>query len=133
MESAAVKERLAKGMAAAWQEQLAFDGQDQKVIGIRLCKSQERITSAPMIVVACLYLAELDAYPDPNRAEAERIMAIQSLGAAVQNFLLHIYAERVRCRLDVRTAFLPGRRAGYAPIAGRVDSARNAAGRSRRR
>jgi F420 biosynthesis protein FbiB-like protein len=93
IESAAVTERLAEAMTRAWQEQLALDGQDQAVIGIRLRKSQERITIAPVIVVACLYLADLDVYPDPDRAEAERIMAIQSLGAAVQNFLLHIYAS----------------------------------------
>jgi F420 biosynthesis protein FbiB-like protein len=93
VESYAVKQRLAGAMATAWQEQLALDGQDQAVIGIRLRKSQDRITSAPVIVVACLYLADLDVYPDPDRAEAERIMAIQSFGAAVQNFLLHVYAS----------------------------------------
>ncbi|HET7056156.1 MAG TPA: nitroreductase family protein [Thermomicrobiales bacterium] len=93
IESAAVKRQLAEAMAATWREQLALDGQDQAVIGIRLRKSQERITGAPVIVVACLYLADLDVYPDPDRAEAERTMAIQSLGAAVQNFLLHVYAS----------------------------------------
>jgi F420 biosynthesis protein FbiB-like protein len=92
VESDAVKQRLAEAMASAWREQLALDGQDSAVIGIRLRKSQERITFAPTIVVACLYLADLDAYPDQDRAEAEQIMAIQSLGAAVQNFLLHVYA-----------------------------------------
>ena len=48
---------------------------------------------APVLVLACLYLNDLDVYPDAERQEAERIMAIQSLGAAVQNLLLTIYSE----------------------------------------
>ena len=47
---------------------------------------------APVLVLVCLYLNDLDVYPDADRQEAERIMAIQSLGSAVQNFLLTIYA-----------------------------------------
>jgi len=92
------------------------------VIGVRLRKSQERIITAPVIVVVSLYLADLDPYPDADRTGAERIMAIQSLGAAVQNFLLHIYArgydagwmcaplfcaDIVRDVLDLPDAFIP--------------------------
>jgi F420 biosynthesis protein FbiB-like protein len=93
IESTERKQALAGAMTDAWQEQLALDGQNEVVIGVRLRKSQERIVSAPVIVVVSLYLADLDAYPDADRTGAERIMAIQSLGAAVQNFLLHIYAS----------------------------------------
>jgi coenzyme F420-0:L-glutamate ligase / coenzyme F420-1:gamma-L-glutamate ligase len=93
IESSLVKERLAVALADAWQSQLALDGQQDAVIALRLRKSQERITSAPVIVVACLYLADLDQYPDASRIEAERIMAIQSLGAAIQNLLLSVYSS----------------------------------------
>jgi coenzyme F420-0:L-glutamate ligase / coenzyme F420-1:gamma-L-glutamate ligase len=93
IDSAALKERLAAALAESWRTQLALDMQQEAVIALRLRKSQERITSAPALVVACLYLADLDQYPDRERADAERIMAIQSLGAAVQNFLLSIYAS----------------------------------------
>jgi len=92
VESADRKQALADAMTGAWQEQLALDGQNDAVIGIRLRKNQQRIVTAPVIVVVSLYLADLDPYPDADRSGAERIMAIQSLGAAVQNFLLHIYA-----------------------------------------
>lgn len=92
IESSSVKGRLANELAGAWHEQLALDGQQEAVIALRLRKSQERITSAPAIVIACLHLAEMDQYPDPSRAEAERVMAIQSLGAAIQNLLLTVYA-----------------------------------------
>ena len=92
IESTEVKTRLATSMAATWQEQLALDRQSDAIVAIRLAKSQERISSAPAILIACLVLDDLDSYPDPIRQTSEEVMAIQSLGAAVQNALLTIYA-----------------------------------------
>ncbi len=83
---------LAEAMAASWDTQLRFDGQDETIVRIRLEKSKRRLVDAPVLVIPCLYLADLDVYPDLDRQEAERIMAIQSIGAAIQNFLLSIYA-----------------------------------------
>ena len=48
-----------------------------------------------MLIVPCLYLEDLDDYPDAERQEAEVTMAVQSLGAAVQNLLLSLYASGV--------------------------------------
>ncbi len=84
---------LAEAMAATWDEQLRLDGQDEAIVRIRLEKSKRRLIEAPVLVIPCLYLADLDVYPDDDRQEAERIMAIQSIGAAIQNFLLSIYAD----------------------------------------
>lgn len=79
-------------MAASWDEQLRLDGQPEAVVRIRLDKSRQRVQSAPAIVVPCLYTEPLDVYPDEDRRAAERTMAIQSLGAAIQNLLLSVYA-----------------------------------------
>ncbi len=84
---------LAEAMAATWDAQLRMDGQDEEIVRIRLEKSKQRLIEAPVLVIPCLYLADLDVYPDPDRQDAERIMAIQSIGAAIQNFLLTIYAS----------------------------------------
>jgi PPOX class probable F420-dependent enzyme len=84
---------LADAMGETWQRQLALDGQEPEIVQIRLAKSRERILTAPVLVVVCLYLAELDRYPDADRQEAEATMAVQSLGAAVQNLLLSVYAD----------------------------------------
>jgi coenzyme F420-0:L-glutamate ligase/coenzyme F420-1:gamma-L-glutamate ligase len=86
------KTALADAMAATWQAQLALDGQDATIVQIRLAKSRERLLTAPVVVVPCLYLADLDVYPDADRQAAETTMAIQSIGAAIQNLLLTIYA-----------------------------------------
>ncbi|WP_129671744.1 nitroreductase family protein [Candidatus Chloroploca sp. Khr17] len=87
------KLRLADAMGVEWRRQLALDGQDAATIDLRFRKSHERITGAPVVIVPCLYLAELDVYPDAERQDAEHIMAIQSLGCAVQNLLLAAYAQ----------------------------------------
>jgi len=90
VETQARREALATAMAASWREQLELDGQDRSVVEIRLKKSRDRLHDAPILVVVCLYLGDLDVYPDPERQAAETTMAVQSLGAAVQNLLLAI-------------------------------------------
>lgn len=85
------KARLAEAMGADWQHTLEMDGQPEEVIALRLAKSHERIRTAPALILACLYLEDLDRYPDADRQRAEEVMAIQSLGAAIQNMLLAAY------------------------------------------
>lgn len=92
IESDERKERLIERMSVSWREQLELDGQDETIVQIRLDKSRRRIVEAPVVIVPCLYLEDLDAYPDTMRQEAERTMAIQSLGSAIQNLMLTLYA-----------------------------------------
>jgi coenzyme F420-0:L-glutamate ligase/coenzyme F420-1:gamma-L-glutamate ligase len=120
--SQASRERLAAAMGDEWRRQLALDGQDAERVEERLRISRARIRGAPAIVVPCLYLEEMDQYPDPERQRAEEIMAIQSLGCAVQNLLLKTFAlgldagwmcaplfcpEVVRAALDLGGALTP--------------------------
>lgn len=83
-----LKERLADAMGVSWRENLAMDQEPDEVIDARLANSRHRLLHAPALIIPCLYLTELDQYPDAKRQEAETIMAIQSLGAAVENMLL---------------------------------------------
>ncbi len=85
------KERLAEAMGATWQKNLAMDGQDAAIVNMRLEKSRQRILQAPALIIPCLYLEDLDRYPDEQRQSDETTMAIQSLGAAIQNMLLMAY------------------------------------------
>jgi F420 biosynthesis protein FbiB-like protein len=86
------KTRLADAMAADWRRNLEMDAEPSEVIESRLAGSRRRLLEAPALVIVCLYTAELDRYPDPARAAAERTMAVQSLGACVQTMLLTAYA-----------------------------------------
>ena len=86
------KLRLADAMSAEWQRNLEMDGESADVVRKRLQNSRSRILNTPVLVIPCLYLSDLHSYPDPMRKEAEVTMAVQSLGAAVQNMLLSAYS-----------------------------------------
>lgn len=85
------KERLASAMGETWQKNLEMDGQSAEIVRIRREKSRQRILYAPALILPCLYLEDLDHYPDEQRQSDETIMAVQSLGAAIQNMLLMAY------------------------------------------
>jgi coenzyme F420-0:L-glutamate ligase / coenzyme F420-1:gamma-L-glutamate ligase len=87
-----LKERLAEAMAEEWRRNLAMDGEDAEVVAIRERKSHQRIINSPVLIIVCLYLQDLQVYPDPQRQQAEVTMAIQSLGAAIQNISLSAYS-----------------------------------------
>jgi PPOX class probable F420-dependent enzyme len=85
------KERLADAMGEEWRANLEMDGQDAATVERRLAGSRERLLDAPVLVLLCLYLEDLDVYPDAERGHHEATMAVQSLGAAAQNALLAAY------------------------------------------
>ncbi|HEX5912496.1 MAG TPA: TIGR03668 family PPOX class F420-dependent oxidoreductase [Rubrobacter sp.] len=85
------KERLARAMGEEWRANLEMDGQSTKIVEKRLQGSRRRLLEAPVLVLICLYLEDLDAYPDAERQRGETTMAVQSLGAAAQNALLAAY------------------------------------------
>lgn len=117
-----VRQRLANAMGTEWRRQLALDGQDEQTITLRLTKSHQRILNAPAMIIPCLYLEDLNRYPDAERQAAETIMAIQSLGCAAQNMLLMAYSlgldggwmcaplfcpDTVRAALDLNQTLIP--------------------------
>jgi PPOX class probable F420-dependent enzyme len=85
------KERLAGAMGEEWRANLEMDGQGAEVVERRLEGSRRRLLDAPVLVLLCLYLEDLDEYPDAGRQRGETTMAVQSLGAAAQNALLVAY------------------------------------------
>ncbi|MFO7634276.1 MAG: nitroreductase family protein [Caldilinea sp.] len=90
--SAAVKQRLSEHMAEAWRKDLAKDGANREFIERRTAVSQARLTSAPVLVVPCVTMEEMDVYPDAVRSRAEWTMALQSVALACQNLLLAAHA-----------------------------------------
>jgi F420 biosynthesis protein FbiB-like protein len=90
--SEAKRKQLSGAMASTWRDQLQFDGNEPDIIERRLQLSQQRIERPPVVVVLCLDLARAHPYADGARQQAEYLMAVQSLGAAAQNFLLALHA-----------------------------------------
>ncbi len=70
------KIRLATAMGETWQKNLQMDGQPAEIVNVRMEKSRQRILRAPAIIIPCLYLEDLDRYPDAQRQADETTMAI---------------------------------------------------------
>jgi F420 biosynthesis protein FbiB-like protein len=86
------KERLASGMGDQLRADRLADGDSTDTVEAAIAHSRARIISAPVIVLVCLTMTDMDKWPDARRANAERTMAIQSVAAAVQNLLLAVHA-----------------------------------------
>jgi len=87
-----VKERLALAMGERLRADRTRDGDPPDAIERDAQRSRERIVNAPVVVVACLSMRDMDRYPDGRRAAAEQTMAVQSVAMAVQNLLLMAHA-----------------------------------------
>lgn len=88
IETGAVKEALALAMGARLQADLETDHVPQAIIAKDVARSYERITSAPVVIVVCMTLDDMDSYPDEKRSQNEFVMATQSVAMAGQNLLL---------------------------------------------
>ena len=88
-----VKAQLANAMAIDFERDLSRDGLPVEKIQAQIKRSKERITSAPVAILLCLDISEMDAYPDEKRSRAEYIMAVQSVAAAGLQLLLATHAE----------------------------------------
>lgn len=87
------KSALADVMARRFRADLEGDGLPEDQVRARVEKSRARIASAPVVIILCMDLSEMDQYPDASRAEAERVMAIQSTANAGLMLLLGVHAE----------------------------------------
>ena len=87
------KNGLADAMAQVWLAELERDHVPKNTRWATVNRSVERFTAAPVLVVACLTLEDMDSYPDAERQNNERDLAVQSLGAAIQTLLLAVHAN----------------------------------------
>lgn len=80
-------------MAADFERDLTRDGLPPEKIQSQIHRSKARIMTAPVAVLLCLDMSEMDTYPDEKRQQAERMMAVQSVAAAGLQLLLAAHAE----------------------------------------
>jgi len=92
MEAAATKARLAAAMGTQLRRDLAADGLPPETIERDAARSYTRISGAPLLVLICLTMADMDDYPDARRRAHEMAMAAQSAAMAGQNLLLAAHA-----------------------------------------
>lgn len=84
---------FAENMMAAFRQSLSEDKLPQEEIQKRLARSQERFSSAPIIVLLCVDMTEMEHYTDERRKTAEHLIATQSTANAGMQLLLAAHAE----------------------------------------
>jgi F420 biosynthesis protein FbiB-like protein len=87
------KKHLSDAMAKEFQRDLEKDNLPPDEIKKRINKSRERITGAPVVIILCVDMSEMDEYPDTRRKKAEYIIATQSAANAGMQLLLAAHAE----------------------------------------
>lgn len=91
LENPEVKRKLAEAMAKSWTADLEKDG-----LKIQMEQRQNRVkrfSTAPVLILACLSMEGMNTFCDERRQSVERDLALQSLGAALQNMLLAAQAK----------------------------------------
>jgi len=119
---ASAKTNLASIMAKDFQHDLEADNLLPEEVEKKVARSRDRIITAPVVVILCVDMSEMDTYPDAHRNHAEYIMATQSTANAGMLLLLAAHAEglggvwvcsplfaqeTVRKALDLSTAWEP--------------------------
>jgi coenzyme F420-0:L-glutamate ligase / coenzyme F420-1:gamma-L-glutamate ligase len=84
---------LADAMAARLERDRLADCDDPEVVAADAARSIARLAEAPALILVSLTMQEMDRYPDPGRAQAEFLMAVQSTAMAAQNLLLAAHSD----------------------------------------
>jgi coenzyme F420-0:L-glutamate ligase / coenzyme F420-1:gamma-L-glutamate ligase len=88
IENQTTKEKLARAMGERLRSDRLRDGDPVDAIEADVSRSHARLTNAPVLVLVCMTMADMDRYADERRNRAERLMAVQGTAMATQNLLL---------------------------------------------
>lgn len=86
------RQRLVEAMGQRFRADLEADGLPAEDIERRISASRERLLAAPVAIVLCVSMTEMDRYPEARRQECERTMAVQSVALAGGHLLLAAHA-----------------------------------------
>lgn len=92
IETKAAKENLALAMGERLRADRSRDGDPAEAIDVDVARSYARVTRAPVLIVVCMTMTDMDRYADEKRNQAERLMATQGTAMAAQNLLLAAHA-----------------------------------------
>jgi coenzyme F420-0:L-glutamate ligase / coenzyme F420-1:gamma-L-glutamate ligase len=95
LDDIAAKKTLATAMGQRLRKDRAADGDDLQAIEADVARSYSRITEAPVVILVCMDIRDMDEYSDERRRQAEYLMAVQSTAMAAQNLLLAAEQERL--------------------------------------
>jgi len=70
------RRRLVRAMARRWEREMRERGVDERVIRVEVRFSIQRFTTAPLLLMPCLTMEEMDRYPRRHQQRAEHTMAL---------------------------------------------------------
>jgi F420 biosynthesis protein FbiB-like protein len=82
------KIKLAQTMGNRLRQDRTADSDPPADIEYDVARSYSRLTGAPVVIMVCLSMADMDTYPDARRNHNEWVMAVQSVSMAAQNLWL---------------------------------------------
>ena len=118
------KTRLATAMGERLHADRTADCDAPDDIARDVERSRARIVGAPAVIAACYSLADMDRYPDARRADAERLMAVQSTAMAVQKLSSCWPMPEGLALLNMHAAVLPGHSSSGSRSASRLAARR---------
>jgi coenzyme F420-0:L-glutamate ligase / coenzyme F420-1:gamma-L-glutamate ligase len=107
LDQIASKKTLATAMGQRLRQDRTADGDDLQAIEADVVRSYSRITEAPVVIVVCIDMRDMDEYPDERRRQAEYLMAVQSTAMATQNLLLACEQEGLGACVMCAPLFCP--------------------------
>lgn len=107
LKNESTKEKLLTAMAERFISDMANDGIAETESKRKSGESVRRFGASSVLILAGISMLEMDKYPDPFRSECEKSLAIQSLGAAIENFLLALYGLGLASRWYCAPLFCP--------------------------
>jgi F420 biosynthesis protein FbiB-like protein len=87
------RQQLVEAMSSAFGADLQTDQLGQDEVDRLVARGRQRMLGAPVMVVLCLTMEDMDSYPDSQRQQAEHSMAVQSAALAGGHLLLAAHAE----------------------------------------
>ena len=98
---------LAQAMGRKLRQDRTADGDASASIEADIDRSYQRITQAPVAILLCVDMRDMQHYPDEARNDAEYLMAVQSTAMAAQNLLLAARAEGLGACIMCAPLFCP--------------------------
>ncbi len=93
IKDSSTKKHLADEMANAFENDLRQDNLAQEEIQKLIARSKSRINNAPVVILLCLDMTDMNPYQDKKRKRAEFLTAVQSVANAGMQLLLAAHAE----------------------------------------
>jgi F420 biosynthesis protein FbiB-like protein len=107
LDDIALKKTLAAAMGQRLRRDRTADGDDPQAIEADVARSYSRLTAAPVVILVCVDIRDMDEYPDERRRQAEYLMAVQSTSMATQNLLLAAEQEGLGACVMCAPLFCP--------------------------